>query len=185
MFAPRRPQAQRGAALLETLIAATIVIAVSSGAGGLLIWSTRALWSSGMQALATDLARQKLEQLLALEWRIDTGGTRFSDVTTNLGIEPADASGTGLQPTPGGTLTRNVPDYADFVDGNGRPHHGGTTPPAGAAFVRRWSIASSVLDPDDTLVITVLVVPRAAATLSGGTGASGVVLQTVRTRTVR
>ena len=184
-ISPPLRRGEGGAALLEALIAATIVIAISSGAGGLLIWSTRVVWATGMQGLATGLARQKLEQLLALEWRIDMAGITFSDLTTSIAVDPADASGTGLQPTPGGTLTRNVPGYADLVDRNGRSHPMGSAPPVGAAFVRRWSIASHVPDPGDTLVITVVVVPLAGATVSGGIGAAGVVLQTVRTRTLR
>ena len=182
---PQSWRAEGGAALLETLIGAAIVITVSSGAGGLLLWSTRALWSTGTQGLAMALARQKVEQLLALEWRIDIAGTRFSDVTTSVAAEPAGDGGTGLQPTPGGTLTRNVSAYADFVDGGGRSHPAGISPPAGAVFVRRWAIAPHGLDPGDTLIITVVVLPLAGPTLSGGTGAAGVTLQTVRTRTLR
>ena len=176
---------ERGAALLETLIAAAIVITVSGGAGGLLLWSTRALWSSGTQGLAMALARQKVEQLLALEWRIEIDGTRFSDLTTSVAVDPATGGGSGMQATPGGTLTRNVSGYADFVDGSGRSRPAGTSPPPGAVFVRRWAIAPHGLDPGDTAIITVVVLPLAAATLSGGANGAGVTLQTVRTRTLR
>jgi hypothetical protein len=182
----RSPAAgERGAALLETLIAAAIVITISGGAGGLLLWSTRTLWATGTQALAMSLARQKVEQLLSLEWRVDADGTRLSDVTTSVATDPADAGGSGLQSTPGGTLRRNVAGYADFVDGSGRSHPAGSSPPAGAVFVRRWAIVPHPLDPGDTVIITVVVLPLAAATLSGGTGAAGVTLQTARTRTLR
>ena len=177
--------AERGAALLETLIAAAIVITVSSGAGGLLLWSTRALWSTGTQGLAMSLARQKVEQLLALEWRTDSAGARFSDFTADVAADPAAEGGTGLQPTPGGTLTRNVSGYADFVGAHGHSHPAGTSPPAGAVFVRRWAIAPYALDPADTVIITVVVLPLAAATLSGGTSAAGVTLQTVKSRTLQ
>jgi hypothetical protein len=182
---PRSSAAERGAALLETLIAAAIVITVSSGVGGLLLWSTRALWATGTQGLATVLARQKVEQLLALEWRTDSDGARFSDVSTDVAVDPAAEGGSGLQPTPGGTLTRNVSGYADFVRADGLSHPAGTSPPAGAVFVRRWAIAAHALDPADTVIITVVVLPLAAATQSGGMSAAGVTLQTVRTRTLR
>ena len=176
---------ERGAALLEALIAATIVITVSGGVGGLLLWSTRTLWSTGTQALAVPLARQKLEQLLSLEWRVDVDGTRVSDFTSSVAVDPADEGGTGLQATPGDTLTRNVSGYADFVDGSGRSHAAGMAPPAGAVFVRRWAIVPHALDAGDTVIVTVVVLPLAAATLSGGTSAAGVTLQTARTRTLR
>jgi hypothetical protein len=164
---------ESGSLLIEALTAAAIVITISTGVALLLVRSTVAVRDAGTQSAAVMFAQQKLEQLSALEWRTDSSGVSRSDVTSNLSVDPPDASGSGLQPSPADTLDRNTPGFADFVGPDQR-----------TSFVRRWSVVPYAGDPSNSIVVTVIVLPAAKA---GGTAASSdsVRLQTIRTRTAR
>jgi hypothetical protein len=177
-------RAERGASLVEALVAAAIVIAVTSSVAQLILWSRRAAWSAGVETTAVRLAAQKLEQLRALPWHVDAAGALVSDETTNLATDPPAASGTGLQPSPAGALDRNTPGFMDYVSADGQ-WRGSGPPPAGAAFVRRWSIVPSATDAAHTLILTVVVVPLADAPSQRGRPVRGARLQTITTRIVR
>jgi hypothetical protein len=165
---------------VEALIAVAVVIAITTGVALLIVRSRQAVWAAGTQSAAVVAAQQKLEQLAALEWRIDARGARSSDYSTDLSVDPPAAGGTGLQPTAADALDRNLPGCADFLAADGTWRAAGATPPSEAAFVRRWSIARYPADPDDTLVLTVVVEP-----LAGGGRHTSARLQTIRTRTAR
>jgi hypothetical protein len=165
---------------VEALIAVAVVIAITTGVALLIVRSRQAVWAAGAQSLMVAAAQQKLEQLAALEWRVDASGARYSDTSTDLSIDPPAPGGTGLQETPADSLDRSVPGCADFLDADGSWRGGGADPPSAAAFVRRWSIVRYRPDLEDTLVLTVEVVP-----LAGGARLSSVRLQTIRTRTAR
>ena len=150
-----------GSSLVEALVAAAVVLTVAAGVAQLLIWSRRAVWGAGAETAAVSLAVEKLEQLRALEWRVDAAGLRHSDRTTNLSGEAPAANGTGLQRSPSGALARDTPGFVDFVAADGGWRGSGATPRAGAVYVRRWSIAPLEIDPDDTLILTVVVLPLA------------------------
>ena len=79
----------------------------------------------------------------ALAWTYDTSRQRLSDFTTNASAGAAGSGGRGLTKSPPDSLTRNVPGYVDFIDSSGRWISSGSTPPSGAAFVRRWAIGSA------------------------------------------
>ena len=167
-----------GAGLLEALVAMALVATVASGAGWLLLWSSRTIRDAGTATLSVTFAQQKLEQLTALTWRF-ADGVRVSDVSTDLTWEPLRAGGNGLAASPGDSLDRNAAGYFDFVDAGGTWCGSGSTPPAQARFVRRWAIQPVPADPDDTLLLSVLVAPVS----DGETHTSRrVVLQTIRTR---
>ena len=169
--------------MLEALIAVAVVITITTGVALLIVRSRQAVWAGGTQSSAVVAAQQKLEQLAALEWRIDAGGTRSSDFSTDLSVDPpatGATGGTGLRATAADALDRNVPGCADFLGADGTWRAAGGAPPSGATFVRRWSIARYPADPDDTLVLTVVVVPLA---VSGRHTSAR--LQTIRTRTAR
>jgi prepilin-type N-terminal cleavage/methylation domain-containing protein len=157
----------RGFTLLETIVAVGIVVTVASGVAGLLMWASRSAWGAGVQGTAVWLAQQKLEQLGALDWRIDTSGLRVSDTTTNLSVEPAASDGTGLLPSPGSSLDQNTSGFFDFV---------------GGAYVRRWSIAPFAGDPQDTLLLAVVVLPLAESSGSRRGALHAATLRTARTR---
>jgi hypothetical protein len=95
------------------------------------------------------LAEQKMEQLRALKW---------SDTTTDttLAREPA-TGGTGLSPSPEGTLQKNTNGYVDYLDSGGVQLGGGPAQPDGTAYIRRWSIEPLPAYPIKTLVIQVVV----------------------------
>ena len=168
-----------GSALIEALIAIAAVVAVISGVAFLLVHSTRAVSLAGTESMAAAIAQQKLEQLMALEWRFDPSGARRTDRTTDLSVDPSGNAGTGLLPSPGGSLDRDVAGFVDVVGADGRARPRSADPPPGNLLLRRWSIAAYPGDPEDTIVLTVLV-------LTPGTGGSPLArLQTLRTRTLR
>jgi hypothetical protein len=68
-----------------------------------------------------------------------------------------------LNPSPSGALDANTSGFVDFLDARGTcvSANGGTTPPSGAIYTRRWAIQPLPTNPNNTLVITVLVTPTA------------------------
>jgi hypothetical protein len=82
-----------------------------------------------------------------------------TDTTSNLSKYPMTADGRGLNPSPTDSLDENRDGYVDFLDANGSWVGGGTEAPANAAFVRRWSIQPLPTNPNNTIVIQVLVSP--------------------------
>ena len=96
---------------------------------------------------AAVLAQQKMEQLRGLTWGIDALGLPVTDTTTDASAVPETGGGRGLSLR---RRTRSAPiseGYCDFVDAFGRPLGGGTAPPAGTAYIRRWSIEALPADP--------------------------------------
>src|SRR5262245_24593377 len=90
-----------GITLLDALVATAILVTVTTGVAGLLTWSTRVVAAAGTQTTAVWLARQKLEQLAALEWSVDESGLARSDESTSVAVDPMRASGPGLRASPG------------------------------------------------------------------------------------
>lgn len=132
---------------------------------------------------------QKLEQLRALRWALAAdSGLPDADESTDSSTEPATSSGGGLSPSPAGTLAANIPGYVDYLDARGGWVGTGATPPGGAVFIRRWSIGRLPADPEDTLVLQVLVTTiRRAGQADHGPGersrlADEALVATVRTR---
>ncbi|HSF99876.1 MAG TPA: hypothetical protein VLA20_02055, partial [Vicinamibacterales bacterium] len=111
------------------------------------------------QTSTTVLASQKLEQLRSLTWGFDEAGTGLpvSDTTTNLGQDPPTGNGSGLNPSPPGTLNQNIAGYVDYLDARGRWVGTGAAPPATATYIRRWSIEPLPTNPNNTLILQVLV----------------------------
>ncbi|HXG71791.1 MAG TPA: hypothetical protein VNJ04_14375, partial [Gemmatimonadaceae bacterium] len=138
----------------------------------------------------TSLAEQKLEQLRGLTWGYDTEGQGLpvSDTTTNLAVDPHTATGAGLNPSPAGTLDRNTAGYVEFLDAHGTYVGTGTVVPGAAAYIRRWSIQPLPTNPNNTLILQVLVTPasneasRAVTAGSRKRMAGDALLTTVKTR---
>jgi hypothetical protein len=125
-----------------------------------------------------------MEQLRALQFAFDPTGLRLTDLTTDLASDPPAPGGPGLTPSGAGSLDANVPGYVDFLDVHGRPLGGGTSPPSGAVYVRRWSV-EPVGASSDLLLLQVLVRPLAQGTPGPGQrGAREVRLVTMRARTL-
>ena len=120
--------------------------------------STRSNQSARITTSATLLAQQKMEQLRGLEWGFDTIGLPLSDTTSDLTVDPEKPTGgPGLSPSPDRTLARNVDGYCDFIDQRGNSLGGGTNPPPNTVYVRRWSIEPLPTNPNNTLILQVLV----------------------------
>ncbi|HUF47942.1 MAG TPA: prepilin-type N-terminal cleavage/methylation domain-containing protein [Vicinamibacterales bacterium] len=148
-----------GFTLVEVLVAMLIIMVMALGTAQLFAVSIRATHAARNQTATTALASQKLEQLRALTWGFDAAGSGLpvTDTTTNLSQDPPTNAGAGLNPSPPGTLNQNTAGYVDFLDARGLWVGTGTQPPATAMFIRRWSIEPLPTNPNNTLVLQVLV----------------------------
>lgn len=180
----------RGFSLVEVLVAMGLLTAVSLGVAQLFALSTRANVVAKGQTSTTAMAEQKLEQLRGLTWGFDLQGQGLpvSDTTTNLTVTPPTHDGSGLNPSPSDSLEQNTDGFVDFLDGAGGWVGTGTTPPATAVYIRRWSIQPLPTNPNNTLIIQVLVTPvtseqaRVASAYTRTRMAGDALLVTVRTR---
>jgi type II secretory pathway pseudopilin PulG len=162
-MAQARSSSSNGFSLVEVLISMGLLTAVSLGVAQLFAVSTRANYVARGQTSTTAMAEQKLEQLRALTWGFDSEGQGLpvSDTTTNLAVDPPSATGAGLNPSPSNALEVNTPGYVDFLDANGVYVGTGITPPGSAVYIRRWTIRPLPTNPNNTLVLQVLVTPVA------------------------
>jgi len=163
----RSESSEAGFSIAETLIAVGILGTVAMGVAQLFAVATMSNVNAKLQTSATTLATQKMEQLRGLTWGFDTAGLGLplSDTTSNLATDPVSLGGSGLNPSPGGTLDGNVAGYFDYLGTDGRWVGTGDPPPAGAVYLRRWSVEPLPTNPNNTLVLQVLVtsVTREAA----------------------
>jgi hypothetical protein len=140
-----------------------ILTAVSLGVAQLFATATRSNVIAKGQTSTTVLAQQKMEQIRSLTWGFDTSGEGLplSDTTSNLSVFPTTKNGHGLDPSPANSLESNTTGFVDFVDAGGGWVGTGLTPPSSAVYIRRWSIQPLPTNPNNTLVIQVLVTPIA------------------------
>jgi prepilin-type N-terminal cleavage/methylation domain-containing protein len=150
-----------GFSLVEVVIAMAILMTVSLGVAQLFAVSTNANLVARRQTSTTALAAQKMEQIRSLTWGFDLNGLGLpvTDTTTNLSKYPMTADGNGLNPSPAGSLDQNTIGYVDFVDATGAWVGTGLEAPPTAVFVRRWAILPLPTNPNNTIVIQVLVSP--------------------------
>ncbi|HSC30001.1 MAG TPA: prepilin-type N-terminal cleavage/methylation domain-containing protein [Vicinamibacterales bacterium] len=148
-----------GFSLVEVVVAMGLLTAVSLGVAQLFAVSTRANVVARGQTSTTVLAEQKMEQIRSLTWGFDLDGMGLpvSDTSSNLAVYPPGKNGSGLNPSPTDSLERNVAGFVDFLDANGAWVGTGAVPPPAAVFIRRWSILPLPTNPNNTLVIQVLV----------------------------
>jgi hypothetical protein len=142
------------------VIVATVLLAMSLVSLAQLFGiSTSTNVSARSTTYAAVLAEQKIEELRGLTYGFDESGLPLSDSSTNTAVpgEPP-TGGTGLEPSPGTALQENTPGYVDYVDQFGNKiGTGGDQPPNNALYTRRWSIMPLPTNPNNTLVIQVLV----------------------------
>ena len=147
-----------GFSLLEVLFATTMLVVGVAGLAQLFALSTRTNTSARATTFASVLAQQKMEQLRGLTWGFDTLGLPLTDTSTNIAAAvESPTGGTGLTPSPTGTLGSNTNGYVDYLDATGKSLGSGSNPPQGTVFVRRWSIEPLPTNPNNTLVLQVLV----------------------------
>jgi len=138
------------------------------GLAQLFALSTSANMTARTNTYAALLAQQKMEQLRGLTWGYDILGLPVSDYATDTSAAPAvsgctasaGGSATGLAPSPWGTLQQNSAGWADYLDRNGCVLGGGGTAPAGTVYIRRWSVEPLPSNPNNTLILQVLVTRR-------------------------
>ncbi len=159
-----------GFTLLEVLVATTLLFVAVAALAGLSVMATHANVSAKTTTSATLLASQKIEQLRALTWGYDALGQPQSDA--GLALSPANA------------LEQNTVGYCEFLDAHGTPIGSGSSPPADAIFVRRWSVRPLPSNLANALVFQV-VVRRVKSGSAGSVVVFGdeAALATVRKRT--
>jgi type II secretory pathway pseudopilin PulG len=151
----------KGFTLIETLFAAVVTVVALVALARLTVVATHANRGAVSSTFTIVLAAQKVEQLRSLAWTFDAAGQQpRSDTSTDTANASVAPGGTGLTASSGDTLETNIVGYCDFLDHSGRSLGGGSAPPAGTVFVRRWSIGA-LASSSDTLVIQVLVTPLA------------------------
>jgi prepilin-type N-terminal cleavage/methylation domain-containing protein len=152
-----------GFTLAEVLMALALTVTLATGIATLFAVAVRTSALARHETTMTMAAVQRMEQLRALTWGFDSvgAGGRYSDTTTDLSVEPPGSGGGGLQPSPPGSLDRDVAGYVDYLDRAGRWVAGGSAPPPAALYVRRWQIRPA--GTADTLIIDVVVTTAAHA----------------------
>jgi len=148
---------QRGVTLIESIMAAALLIIVVTGVMPVFILGFQTTEQQGNIATrTTEYAQDKLESLLKLD---------FNDAATDTTVfPPSAAGGSGLGGTMGASSTVGavptaapVASYVDYLDFNGNL----LTSSTGAFYTRQWSIST---DSTATLkTITVVVTSVQAA----------------------
>ena len=151
----------RGFSLIEVVISMGLLTTVCLGVAQLFAVSTHANRVARDQTSTSAMAEQKMEQIRSLTWGFDLQGLGLpvTDTTTNLAVYPHQANGPGLNPSPSDSLEQNTQFYVDYLDATGAYVGTGADVPGEAAFVRRWSITPLPTNPNNTIVIRVLVSP--------------------------
>ena len=153
--------AEAGFSLVETLVATAILASALVALAELFGIAVKTNQTSRTNTFAAILAEQKIEQLRGLTWGFDAIGLPLSDTTTDTAVSPeAPTGGTGLTPATSNTLRASTNGYVDYLDAFGVQLGGGTVPPAGTAYIRRWMIEPLPTNPNNTLIIQVLVTRR-------------------------
>jgi prepilin-type N-terminal cleavage/methylation domain-containing protein len=144
---------ERGFSLVEVIVATALLTTALVTVAQLFAMGTASNTAARNTTFATVLAEQKIEQLRALAWGFDSMGLPVSDISTNTGVTPETPDGgTGLSPSPSTALQENTPGYVDYVD-----QWGNIVSADKAAYIRRWSIEPLPTNPNNTLIIQVLV----------------------------
>lgn len=128
-----QPSTHAGFSLIEAVVAVALLATAVVALAGLFGVATRSNLDARSTTYATVLAAQKLEQLRA------TGVGR------------------------GGRLDADVAGWVDYLDPDARVVGGGSTPPASAAYVRRWSsraLPAPLASPGGRVVVQVMVTRR-------------------------
>src|SRR5512146_915462 len=107
---------ESGFSLIETLVASLILVTGVVSLAGLFTISTTANRTARGTTFAMVLAQQKMEQLRGLTWGFDVLGLPLSDTTTNVANMPFTSDGSGLAPSPSGTLKADTTGYVDYLD---------------------------------------------------------------------
>jgi type II secretory pathway pseudopilin PulG len=188
---PRRSRrAEAGFSIVEVMVATGLLASALVALAQLFAIATSTNVAARSSTLTMMLAEQKIEQLRALQYTFDRAGLPVQDTLTDLAVyPPAAAGGKGLSPHTENTLQANTDGYVDYLDHYGRTLGGGTVVPDGTAFIRRWSVEPLPTNPNNVIILQVLVTRQR----DRGTGDSGSVsrgaqearLMTIKSRKVQ
>jgi type II secretory pathway pseudopilin PulG len=169
---PASCKSESGFSLVETIIAAGLLAGAVAVLGQMFAISIAETASARTGTFVAVLAAQKMEQLRGLTWGFDIIGLPLTDTSSDVALPIQSATGgPGLSPSPSDSLLSNVAGYVDYLDQFGRIIGGGSTVPAQAAYVRRWSVQPSPANPGNTVILQVLVTRwrnRGTADTEGG-----------------
>ncbi len=172
MATSRCNASEAGFSLAETLVATAILATSIVALGQLFAIAITSNKVARNGTFATVLAQQKMEQLRGLTWGFDLAGLPLSDTTTDISQMPPTASGSGLAPPIGDTLTVNTAGFVDYLDQWGNYVGTGTGLPPKAVYIWRWSITPLPTNPNNTLILQVVVTRNrsTAARVNGDIG---------------
>ena|SRR5688572_30262708 len=183
-------RAEAGFSIVEVLVATGLLATALVALAQLFAISTKTNAAARSSTLTMILAEQKIEQLRALQYTFDRAGLPVQDINTDLAVyPPANFGGKGLSPHTENTLQASYDGYVDYVDYRGRTLGGGTVIPDDTAFIRRWSVEPLPTNPNNVLILQVLVTRQRER----GTGNAGSVsrgpeearLMTIKSRKVQ
>ena len=178
-----------GFSLVEVLFALVLLMVAALGSAQLFAVAVARNANARHQTSTTVLAAQKMEQLRALTWGFDPLNPGFpaSDTTSNLSENPVTGNGQGLNPSPTDTIDQNTAGYVDYLDKRGQWVGTGAVAPPTAQYIRRWNIRPLPTNPNNTLILQVLVTTVHRESQQTGAGqrrrmADDALLTTVKTR---
>lgn len=148
---------EAGFSLLETLVATLLLASGLLATAQMFALATTGNIAAQRSTYTATLAQEKMEQLRGLTWGFDAVGLPIQDYTTNISVAPPTNNGLGLQPSPNNALSANVAGYVDYVDRTGNSLGGGPFAPVNTVYVRRWSVEPLPTNPNNTLILQVMV----------------------------
>ena len=152
----------RGFTLFETVVSTGILVTALAGIAQLFVLSTHLTRRANASGMALVAAQDKLESLRGLAFAYGSAGESIT--------APA------LQPSPPSSLDEDVEANVDWLDTTGQA----SDTAGGAAFVRRWQVATvNALQPD---AIAIEVCVFKAPVGDADSRAADACLSTVRTR---
>ncbi len=152
----RNPEA--GFSIVEVLVATGLLASALVALAQLFAIATTTNANARSSTITMILAEQKIEQLRALQYTFDRVGLPVQDTETDLAVYPPLATGgKGLSPHTDNTLQVNTDGYVDYLDHYGRTLGGGTVIPENTAFIRRWSVEPLPTNPNNVVILQVLV----------------------------
>jgi type II secretory pathway pseudopilin PulG len=155
-------KSEAGFSLLETLIATFLLAGGVLATAQMFLLATKSNANSMQTTYTAALAQEKMEQLRSLTWGFDQAGLPIQDYSTNTAVDPPQDNGVGLTPSPDNALSANTAGYVDYLSRDGTSLGGGAQVPNGTVYVRRWSVEPLPTNPNNTLILQVLVFPHAA-----------------------
>lgn len=151
-------KSEAGFSIVEVLVATGLLASALVALAQLFAIATSTNAAARTSTLTMMLAEQKIEQLRALQYTFDRAGLPVQDTETDLAVYPPTATGgKGLSPHTENTLQTNTNGYVDYLDPHGRTLGGGTVVPDGTAFIRRWSVEPLPTNPNNVIILQVLV----------------------------